>query len=149
MTSRTPGPGRIVSDVSRRILLLPPSDPDPFETARRDVELLPAWERGVVGIAGWSDLGWEALRLAAEHSEVERLVLVGTPIREGEDVPEVAAKTLLLFGTADERTGSKAARWWKRQIPHARFEMVVGDGRDLLATTWPRVLGHLAPGTIR
>ena len=64
-------------------------------------------------------------------------------------MPEVAAKTLLLFGTGDERTGSKAARWWKRQIPHARFEMVVGDGRDLLATTWPRVLGHLAPGTIR
>jgi hypothetical protein len=135
--------------VSRRIVLLPPGDPDPVETARREVELLPAWERGVVGVAGWSDDGWKALRLAAGHSEVERLVLLATPIGEGVEVPEIAAKTLLLFGTDDERTGSKAARWWKRQIPHARFEMVVGQGHDLLPKTWPRVLSHLAPRTLR
>jgi pimeloyl-ACP methyl ester carboxylesterase len=138
-----------VSHVSRRIVLLPPGDPDPVQTARRDVELLPAWEGGVVGVAGWSEDGWEALRLAAEHSEVERLVLLATPIRDGVEVPEVAAKTLLLFGSEDEAAGSKAARWWKRRIPHARVEMCVGQGHDLLAATWPRVLSHLAPRTLR
>ena len=112
------------------------------------MQLLSAWEPGVVGIAGWSDHGWEALRLAAEHSETERLVLLATPIRDVE-VPEIAAKTLLLFGTEDERTGSKAARWWRRQIPHARFEMCPGQGHDLLAARWPRVLSHLAPRTLR
>ncbi len=135
--------------MSRRIVLLPPNDPNPVETARRDVLLLPAWDGSVVGVAGWSDDGWEALRLAAEHSEVERLVLLATPIRDGVDVPDISAKTLLLFGTEDERTGSRAARWWKRQIPHARLEMCPGRGHDLLATTWPRVLSHLAPGAFR
>ena len=138
-----------MSLMSRRIVLLPPSEPDPVETARREVELLPAWELGVVGVAGWSEDGWEALRLAAEHSEVERLVLLATPIREGVEVPAVAAKALLLFGIEDESTGSKAARWWKQQIPHARFEMCVGQGHDLLAAMWPRVLSHLAPRTLR
>ncbi len=113
------------------------------------MELLGAWEPGVVGVAGWSEDGWEALRLAAEHPEVERLVLLATPVREAADVPNIAAKTLLLFGTDDERTGSRAARWWKRQIPHARFEMCPGQGHDLLAARWPRVLSHLAPGTLR
>lgn len=113
------------------------------------MELLPAWERGVVGVAGWSEEGWEALRLAANHSEVERLVLLATPIRDGVDVPAISAKTLLLFGLEDERTGSKAARWWKRQIPHARFEMCPDQGHDLLAAMWPRVLSHLAPGKLR
>lgn len=130
-------------------MLLPPGDPDPEATARRDVELLAAWEPGVVGAAGWSEAGWEALRLAAEHAEVERLVLLSAPVREGAEVPDISAKTLLLFGADDERTGSKAARWWKRQIPHARFEMCPGQGHELLAATWPRVLSHLAPGALR
>ena len=133
----------------RRIVLLPPADPDPVETARRDVELLPAWEPGIVGVVGWSEHGWEALRLASEHPEVDRLVLVATPIHDDAEVPEIAAKTLLLFGTEDERTGSKAARWWKRQIPHARFEMCPDLGHDLLAARWPRVLSHLAPRALR
>lgn len=135
--------------MSRRIVLLPPGDPDPAETARRDVELVPAWEPGVAGVAGWSEDGWEALRLAAEHAEVERLVLLATPVREDADVPEIAAKTLLLFGMEDELTGSTAARWWKRRIPRARFEMCPGQGHDLLAATWSRVLSHLAPGSLR
>ncbi len=81
--------------------------------------------------SGRSEDGWDALRLAAEHSEVERLVLLATPIRDGVDVPDISVKTLLLFGTEDERTGSRAARWWKRQIPQARFEMCPGQGRDV------------------
>jgi pimeloyl-ACP methyl ester carboxylesterase len=135
--------------VTRRIVLLPPFDPDPVETARRNVELVSSWDRGVVGIAGWSEDGWEALRLTAEHPEVERLVLLATPPRDGVEVPVITAKTLLLFGAADARTGTRAARWWKRQMPRARIEMSPGQGHDLLAPTWPRVLSHLAPGTLR
>jgi pimeloyl-ACP methyl ester carboxylesterase len=131
------------------VILLPRGDPDHSETARRDVELLAGWEKGVVGVAGWSDHGWEAVRIAAEHPEVERLVLLATPVDEDADVPVIAAKTLLLFGTADERTGSRAASWWKKQIPHARIEMSPGRGHDLLLPLWPRVLQHLAPGTLR
>ena len=135
--------------MARRVILLPPGDPDPAETARREVELLTAWEEGVVGIAGWSDHGWEAVRLAAQHPEVERLVLLATPVDEDAQVPEIAAKTLLLYGMEDVRTGSRGARWWKKQIPHARIEMVPGEGHDLLLPRWPRVLRHLAPGTLR
>jgi pimeloyl-ACP methyl ester carboxylesterase len=124
-------------------------DPDPVETARRDIELVEEWEEGVVGVAGWSDHGWKAVRLASEHPEIERLVLLATPMDENAHVPEIAAKTLLLFGAKDDRTGSRAARWWKEQIPHARIEMSPGLGHDLLAPRWPRVLSHLAPGTLR
>jgi pimeloyl-ACP methyl ester carboxylesterase len=127
----------------RRVVLLPPVDPDPAETARRDVELVAAWEHGVAGVAGWSEDGWKALHIAAEHPEVERLVLLATPVREEAAVPPVETRTLLLFGMGDELTGSKAARWWKKQIPHARVEMSPGLGHDLLAARWPRVLSHL------
>ena len=92
--------------VVRRIVLLPPVDPDPAETARREVELVPAWTHGVAGVAGWSEHGWEALHIAAEHPEVERLVLLATPAREDGGVPPIGAKTLLLFGVDDECTGS-------------------------------------------
>jgi hypothetical protein len=64
-------------------------------------------------------------------------------------VPEIAAKTLLLFGAKDERAGSRAASWWKKQIPHARIEMSPGFGHDLLGARWSRALSHLAPGTLR
>jgi pimeloyl-ACP methyl ester carboxylesterase len=136
--------------VARRILLLPAAgDPDPAETARRDVELVTAWAPGVVGVAGRSEAGWDALRLAAAHPEIERLVLLGTP-RGREDVAPVPAKTLLLYGTTDEHAGAKDARWWKAQLGDARIEMSPGRGRDdLLPGLWPRVLSFLAPGALR
>ena len=77
-------------------------------------------------------------------------MLLATPIDEAAEVPEIAAKTLLLFGAADERTGTRAARWWKERIPHARIEMSPGRGHhDLLPALWPRVLRHLAPRSLR
>ena len=133
----------------RRVVLLPPGDPNPAETARREVELVAGWAPGIVGVAGFSDHGWDAVRLTVEHPEIERLVLLATPVDEDATVPEIAAKTLLLFGTMDERAGSRAARWWKERIPHARIEMAPGLGHDLLADRWPRALSHLAPGTLR
>jgi pimeloyl-ACP methyl ester carboxylesterase len=127
----------------------PPGDPDPAETARREVELVPGWDKGVVGVAGWSVHGWEAMRIAAEHPEIERLVLLATPARDEAEVPRIDAKTLLLFGAEDERAGSRAARWWKQQIPNARIEMSPSLGHDLLPVRWPRTLSHLAPGSLR
>lgn len=59
-------------------MLLPPGDSDRAETARRDIELLEVREKGVVGVAGWSRHGWDAVRIAGEHPEVERLVLLAT-----------------------------------------------------------------------
>ena len=53
--------------VVSRVLLLPCVDPDAVETVRRDVELVSAWIPGIAGVAGWSEGGWEALQLAAEH----------------------------------------------------------------------------------
>jgi pimeloyl-ACP methyl ester carboxylesterase len=134
--------------VPRAILLLGRPDPDPDETRRRDVELVAAWRPGVVGVAGWSEAGRGAYELAAEHPEVERLVLLGTP-RGEDDVGRVQAKTLLLYGTKDDRAGSKDARWWKAQLD-ARIEMSAGSGHDeLLTRLWPRVLSFLAPGSLR
>ena len=131
------------------ILLLPPGDPGPAETARRDVELVDAWRPGVNGVAGWSTHGWDALRLAADHPEIERLVLLATPPLDAE-VPEVTAKVLLLYGTVDERTGAKVARWWKEQLGGTpRIEMSPARGHDLLEPLWPRVLSFLAPRTLR
>jgi pimeloyl-ACP methyl ester carboxylesterase len=111
-----------------------------------------SWKDDVVGVAGWwSDYGWEAVQLASEHPEIERLVLLATPVDKDKDakVPEIAAKALLLFGAKDERANSRAARWWKERIPQARMEISPGLGHDLLAPCWPRTLSHLAPGTLR
>ena len=127
-------------------------DPDPDATAARDVELLAEWPDGNAAVVGWSSAGWAATELAARHpSEVERLVLVATP-RPEEDVgwlDDVAAKTLLLYGSADPETGSSHARWWQRRLGNARVEMSPGGGHDLLALLWPRILSFVAPGAAR
>ena len=100
---------------------------------------------------GWSDGGYAALELAAAHpDDVDRLVLVAVPAPDDRGPPPelalVSAKTLLLFGNADPRTGSAHARWWKSQLPGARLEMVPGGGHDLLGPMWGRILAHAAPG---
>ena len=136
------------------VLCLPPDagfhDPGPDETARRSVELLPAWDGRPAAVIGWSDGGYAALELAAAHSDgVDRLVLVAVPApddrRPPPDLGLVSARTLLLFGNADPRTGSAHGRWWKSQLPDARLEMVPSRGHDLLGPMWGRILAHVAP----
>lgn len=63
----------------------------------------------------------------------------------GFEPQDVRAKTLLLYGSADPIAGSKHGRWWQRQLPDARLEMVPGAGHLLIVPTWKRVLAHLAP----
>lgn len=135
------------------VLCLPqgsqPFDPDPGETARRDVELRADWGPDTGGVVGWSSGGWDALRLAAAHPDLPRLVLVAVPFADPPpldvDLDAVAAKTLLLYGNADPETGNRHATLWQRRLGNARVEMVPGGTHELLVPTWSRVLSHLAP----
>lgn len=137
----------------RRVVLCLPDgarrvDPDPEETARREVELAYEWEGDAAGVVGWAEGGSAALELAARHGDlVDRLVLVSTPVTADENVPvTLTAKVLLLYGARDG--GSAQARSWQRAVG-GRIEMVPGKGRDILDHVWPRVLSHVAPGTLQ
>ena len=122
-------------------------DPGADETGKRDIEVAFEWDGSPAGVVGWAEGGLVALELAARHGElVDRLVLVSTPPHESEAaVDPVQAKTLLLFGTREG--GSAEAKWWQTRLG-GRIEMVPDGGRDILERVWPRVLSHLAPGTL-
>ncbi len=122
-------------------------DPGADETGKRDIEIAFEWDGSPAGVVGWAEGGLAALELAARHGDlVDRLVLVSTPPLESEAaVDPVQAKTLLLFGTREG--GSAAAKWWQKRLG-GRIEMVPEGGRDILERVWPRVLSHLAPGTL-
>jgi pimeloyl-ACP methyl ester carboxylesterase len=91
--------------------------------------------------------GWSAVQLAATHGDVvERLVLVSTPPLEDAEPEAVSARTLLLYGARDG--GQRRATWWKARLG-GRIEMVPGAGDDILERVWPRVLSHVAPGSLR
>lgn len=127
-------------------------DPDPAETHRREIDLRGAAPRaGSFAVVGWRQAGEKAAALAANYGDrVDRLVLCATPIPADEkfELKTIAAKTLLLHGAADPDAPSKAARWWKNQIPGARVEMVPRAGSEIITTFWKRVLSHAAPGSL-
>src|SRR5262249_20092916 len=81
----------LVGPVPRRIVLCMPEsvtahDPNPAETARRDVELA-EWDSSPAGVVGFAEGGWRALELAAQRPDlVDQLVLVSTPVQETDDV---------------------------------------------------------------
>ena len=124
-------------------------DPGPDETAQRDLRLSTEWDSDTGGVVGWSSGGWDALRLAIEHEELPRLVVVSLPFPEempaGFDPRAVQAKTLLIYGSADTLTGHRHGASWQKALPNARLQMKPGGGHDLLAPMWKRVLSHLAP----
>ena len=126
-----------------------PFDPGPEETARRDVRLVSDWESDTAGVVGWSSGGWEALRLASIHPDLPRLVIVALPFPDvmpsDFDPDAVAAKTLLVYGSADPLTGNRHGTQWQKALPNARLEMRPGGGHDLLVPSWKRVLSFLAP----
>ena len=123
------------------------TDPDPGETAKRDVELATAWDGTPAAVVGVGDGGWKAVELAvANEGLVERLALVATPPLDDAGPRMVSAKTLLLYGSRDG--GQKRANWWKARLG-GRIEMVPGAGDDILERVWPRVLSHVAPGSLR
>lgn len=125
----------------------------PEETAKRDVELSAEWDGTPAGVVGWAEGGWVALTLAAEQKGlVDRLVLVSAPASGTEpetiDLDLIQAKTLLLYGMGDEVVSNAERNWWRDRLS-ARFEMVPNGGHDILVQTWPRILSHLAPHTLR
>lgn len=126
-----------------------PFDPDPEETAKRDVRLTSEWDSDTGGVVGLSAGGWDALRLAADHPGLPRLVLVALPFPA--EMPldfnpsSVSAKTLLIYGTADPLTGNRHGTQWQRALQNARLEMSPGGGHDLLIPMWKRVVSHIAP----
>lgn len=138
------------------VLCLPVSvpffDPDPELTDRMGIRLVDEWDDTVFGVVGWSDAGLAAVDLAANHSDLPRLVIMSTPFPDVEDPgtrsvdpSKVAAKTLLIFGSADPLTGHSHGAQWQKRLPNARLEMVPGGDHDLLTEKWKRVLSFLAP----
>ncbi|MEN8238730.1 MAG: alpha/beta hydrolase [Actinomycetota bacterium] len=124
-------------------------DPEPSETARRDVRLVSELDSDTGGVVGWSTGGWDALAIAAAHQDLPRLVIVSLPFPDEPpaelDADAVNAKTLLLYGAADPQTGSSHGSRWQKTLPNARLEMVPKGGHDLLVPMWRRILSHLAP----
>ncbi len=124
-------------------------DPQRVETEKRDVVLTPEWDSHTQGVVGWSSGGWDALMLAAAHSDLPRLVIVSLPFPDDEiltvELGAVKAKTLLLFSSADPLAGSSHGRRWQQALPNARLEMVPGGDHGLLIPKWSRILSHLAP----
>jgi len=124
-------------------------DPGPEETVRRDVRLTSEWDSDTDAVVGWSAGGWQALRLAADHPGLSRLVLVSLPLPEEMpsefDLGSVAAKTLLIYGTADPLTGNRHGTQWQKALQNARLEMNPSGGHDLLVPMWKRVVSFLAP----
>jgi hypothetical protein len=149
----------VEGNVDRAVVLFGANiDPDSELTWARGITLLAgdgaAAEMngtGPVGVVGASAAGLDALGFAARNSDrVDRVVLVATPIPEDEgtlgfELGDVTARTLLLFGAKDPRTGSRHGNWWQKHLPDARLEMNPQGGHDLLIPMWKRVLSHLAP----
>jgi len=130
------------------------SDPDPDQTQARGIQLVTNWDDSVIGVVGWSDGGWDALALAAEHQDLPRLAIVSTPFPDDidglidrVDLSLITSKALLIFGSQDPLTGHRHGVSWQKRLSNARLEMVPGGGHDLLEPKWGRVLSHLAPRT--
>jgi pimeloyl-ACP methyl ester carboxylesterase len=62
---------------------------------------------------------------------------------------KVRAKTLLLYGAQDPVAGARHGRWWQKQLPRARVEIVPEAGHMLVLTVWERALSYLAPGNAK
>ncbi|KRA23955.1 hypothetical protein ASD65_05615 [Microbacterium sp. Root61] len=114
---------------------------------------------GVVGVGAAA--AFSALFVCELGERADRFALVGVPAPssaldrdEGAGIlARVRAKTLLLNGQGDGDAGAASASWHRDHLSDARVEMVprAGAGAKALGLTevWPRVLSHVAPGTIR
>lgn len=114
---------------------------------------------GLVGVAHAVEI--TALLAARLGDRVDRLALVAaatpsTPLGRDDTariLARITAKTLILNGQRDATAAAADARWNKDHLADARIEMVprTGSASDTLSLTdvWPRVLSHVAPGSLR
>ncbi|HEX6233871.1 MAG TPA: alpha/beta hydrolase [Jiangellaceae bacterium] len=58
---------------------------------------------------------------------------------------DVAAETLLLYGSADAIAGPRHGQWWQQNVPNAHLEVVPDAGHLLIMPMWSPVLSYLAP----
>lgn len=63
----------------------------------------------------------------------------------GFEPANVAAETLLVYGSEDPIAGPAHGQWWQQQLPNALLEVVPDGGHLLIMPMWGRVLSHLAP----
>lgn len=63
----------------------------------------------------------------------------------GFEPADVAAESLLMYGSADPIAGPDHGEWWQRQLPNAHLEVVSGAGHLLITPEWESVLSHLVP----
>ena len=138
-------------------------DPDPVQTAARNVrligvdwpasgqaaadlaEVLDAKGLGPVGVVGWSAAGLTAAALAARRPDlVSRLVIAGAREPPETLAGDVAAKTLLIYAQSDPLAGPRHGRAWQRRIAGSRLETIPGASQAPIGPLWKRVLSFLA-----
>lgn len=61
------------------------------------------------------------------------------------DWAAVTAPVLLAYGSADRTSPPAFGRWWHEALPHARLEVLEGEGHLLALTRWRWLLEALAP----
>jgi pimeloyl-ACP methyl ester carboxylesterase len=62
----------------------------------------------------------------------------------GFEPSEVRAKTLLVYGSDDRLVATRHGKWWRKQLPDARYEEVRDAGHLVVVPMWRRILAHLA-----
>ncbi len=65
----------------------------------------------------------------------------------GFEPADVAAETLLLYGSADPIAGPAHGEWWRGQLPNSHLEVVPDAGHLLVMPMWSRVLSHIGPSS--
>jgi pimeloyl-ACP methyl ester carboxylesterase len=62
----------------------------------------------------------------------------------GFEPEDVAARTLLLYGSHDPLAGPRHGQWWEEHLPNARLEVVPDAGHLVVIPAWSRILRHVA-----
>jgi pimeloyl-ACP methyl ester carboxylesterase len=61
----------------------------------------------------------------------------------GFEPSDVRAKTLLVYGSEDRLVEPRHGKWWKKQLPDARYEEVGDTGHLVIRPMWRRIVAHL------
>jgi pimeloyl-ACP methyl ester carboxylesterase len=141
-------PGEVHAELITRLARLLPADPYAPQSLIA-VGAGPADEVALRG-GGRDRLGKMLSKAYAQGVTGLAADIAGYCLRPwGFEPSDVAAKTLLLYGSQDPIAASRHGRWWQERLPDARLEMVPGAGHLVVIPMWQRVLSHLAPHSKR